>query len=95
MKSVTVTCQQQDIYKIRDGVPGHGPQIVQSLMFHDRPKPSRPYVHLACGCFLPVSYMPRCEADLLREMIGAAANKMGEEWEEIHGIWLRKRAVAS
>jgi hypothetical protein len=48
-----VDCQQQDIFSIRDGVAGHGPQRVTGI--------SGGRVILACGCTLPISWLPSWE----------------------------------
>ncbi len=45
-----VKCQQQCIFKIRDGVPGHGPQ---KMIYRSRRNGDR--VHLECGCSLPLT----------------------------------------
>ncbi len=59
-----VTCQQQNIFKIRDRISGHGPQPV---LFYYRPLYSGPkHVKLACGCSLPVPWLPKKEQRLLR-----------------------------
>jgi hypothetical protein len=54
-----VECQQQDIFKIRDGMPGHGPQKVTGF-FVGR-------VILACGCTLPVSWLASWEQSAVLE----------------------------
>ena len=53
-----VNCQQQDIFKIRDGIRGHGPQRVTALR--------KGNAQLSCGCSLPVSWMPEWEQVALR-----------------------------
>lgn len=53
-----VECQQQNIFKIRDGIPGHGPQRVVAR-FH----PTNERVQLECGCSLPLSWLPNLERD--------------------------------
>ena len=50
-----INCQQQDIFKIRDGIPGHGPQEVVNVC--------RGRVRLACGCSLPLTWLPRVERE--------------------------------
>lgn len=49
-----VKCQQQNILKIRDGIPGHGPQKVGFLY---QTWDGRTYVSLNCGCFLPIAWL--------------------------------------
>lgn len=49
-----VVCQQQDILKIRDGIPGHGIQKVRHVC-------RKKDVYLACGCHLPFSWLPKKE----------------------------------
>lgn len=56
-----IPCQQQDSFKIRDGVPGHGLQNVQGQTRHG----DKRWVDLACGCALPVSYLPTHEREHL------------------------------
>jgi hypothetical protein len=55
---MVVKCQQQCIFKIRDKIPGHGPQKVQRKFRHHS---GREYVRLACGCTLPVTWLPTSE----------------------------------
>ena len=50
-----VKCQQQNIFKLRDGIPGHGPQEVRHVA-HGR-------VYLACGCSIPLTWLPRVERE--------------------------------
>lgn len=54
-----VNCQQKDIFKIKDGIPGHGPQITLFRFLSDR-------VQLACGCSLPISWLPTAERDVVK-----------------------------
>lgn len=62
-----INCQQQDILKIKDGIPSHGPQIAK---FRYRPLHSGfEYVRLACGCALPISWLPlRERQDVLQNV---------------------------
>jgi hypothetical protein len=53
-----IKCQQQCIMKIRDGVPGHGPQEVLGRY---KRSTSGERVALACGCSLPTSWLPKTE----------------------------------
>ena len=55
-----VECQQQCIFKIRDGIPGHGPQKV--LHVHDS------YAYLACGCSIPISWLLGSEQEAIRNL---------------------------
>lgn len=61
-----VKCQQQCIFKIRDGVPGHGPQrVVRRLRYHGNSE----RVQLECGCTLPISWLKGFEQEgVLREL---------------------------
>jgi hypothetical protein len=54
-----IGCQQQDIFKIRDGVPGHGPQKVTAI--------DRGRVILECGCSLPISWLASWEQSAVLE----------------------------
>ena len=60
-----VKCQQQCILKIRDGVPGHGPQEV---LRRYKGQGDKDRVALACGCSLPVSWLPKTERDAVLEL---------------------------
>lgn len=51
-----VICQQQDIYKIRDGVRGHGRQRVMAVTLSDVRRCRRAV--LACGCKILVDWLP-------------------------------------
>ncbi len=63
---MTIDCQQQCIFKIRDGVPGHGPQKVIRRL---RQYGSSERVQLECGCTLPVSWLKGAEQEgVLREL---------------------------
>ena len=53
----TIRCQQQNIFKIRDGIAGHGRQEVVSVC--------RGRVRLACGCSLPLNWLPRIECEVI------------------------------
>ena len=58
-----IECQQQDIFKIRDKIPGHGPQKVKR-----RYRPiwqGSEHVFLACGCSLPIPWLPLKEQKCL------------------------------
>lgn len=64
-----INCQQQDIFKIRDKVPGCGPRRV--VMFGE----DGGEVLLECGHSLSLSYMPIWESTacaILRERAKAA-----------------------
>ena len=52
-----IVCQQRDIFKIRDKIPGHGPQPVVCKFIHN----GFEYVRLKCKCSIPVSWLPRKE----------------------------------
>lgn len=56
---MVVDCQQQNILKIRDRIPGHGPQIAK-CRYHPLHNGSE-CVLLACGCVLPVPWLPERE----------------------------------
>lgn len=56
-----IKCQQQDSYKIRDGIPGHGMQDVVDIDEAFGKK----YILLGCGCSLPLSYLPGRERESL------------------------------
>jgi hypothetical protein len=53
-----VKCQQQCIFKIRDGIPGHGPQKVLGQY---RSVWGSMCVALACGCSIPIMWLPKVE----------------------------------
>lgn len=57
-----VKCQQQNILKIRDGIPGHGPQKVLRRF---KSWNSQERVALACGCSIPIAWLPKIERDEL------------------------------
>jgi len=60
-----VECQQQDTFKIRDKIPGHGPQKVcrRSLGVGSE------RVLLECGCSLPLTWLTGAEREgVLREI---------------------------
>ena len=63
-----IECQQQDIFKIRDHIPGHG---LQAIEFTYRPlfSGSR-YIKLACGCSIPILRLPKKEQDQVMKEIG-------------------------
>ena len=61
-----IRCQQLDISKIRDGIKGHG---LQAAIAVRRRRQGQQIVSLACGCSLPVSYLPGKEKNALAEMI--------------------------
>ncbi len=50
-----VTCQEQDIFKIRDGVRGHGSQRVLGVTLGDVGHDRRAI--LECGCKIPVDWL--------------------------------------
>jgi len=56
-----IDCQQQNIFKIRDKIPGHGPQKVLCRYHHLHN--GIELVLLACGCSIPISWL------LLKEQI--------------------------
>ncbi len=60
--STIVTCQQKCIFKIKDGIPGHGPQKVLRKYRHHS---GREYVQLKCGCTLPVTWLPTLEQKIV------------------------------
>ncbi len=58
---MTVGCQQKDIFKIRDGIPGHGPQKAMFRFY----SPHGEHVKLECGCHLPVSWLKLVEQEVV------------------------------
>ncbi len=54
-----VECQQQDTFKIRDGIPGHGPQKVMFRFY----SPHNECVKLECGCELPILWLKFVERE--------------------------------
>jgi hypothetical protein len=60
MSEVLVKCQQQDIFKIRDGIPGHGNQKAL-LRFKRHSHGNGERVLLGCGCDFPVTWLPTGE----------------------------------
>lgn len=72
--NVIVKCQQQNIHKIRDGIPGHGPQRVLGRYKGI----SSERVQLECGCSLPVLWLPTHEREVvLRDVPPARQRKRG------------------
>lgn len=68
---MTIKCQQQDIHKIRDGIPGHGRQEIVEVVRPGEYEPA--YVHLRCGCSIPLAWLPRVEQTLVRIWEGGVA----------------------
>lgn len=60
-----VRCQQQDIFKIRDRIPGHGLQR-PTLRYQG---PNSELVRLDCGCSIPVSWLTLIEQMYVRENV--------------------------
>lgn len=54
-----VQCQQQSILKIRDRIPGHGPQE-NRVQYHPLYNGSE-CVLLACGYTIPIPWLPKKE----------------------------------
>lgn len=73
-----VKCQQKDIFKIKSGIPGHGPQKVLCRF----ESPNCECVQLECGCSLPISWLPTKECEIvLREIPKSIPHKRsGPEW---------------
>jgi hypothetical protein len=59
---IYVRCQQKDTHKIREGIPGHGPQRVTSVYRRDGI-----HAHLECGCSFPISWLPIWERNAVLE----------------------------
>jgi hypothetical protein len=60
-----VKCQQKDIFKIRDKIPGHGPQEVSHRFLGVYGE----YVYLECGCYHHISHLTNLEREgVLREV---------------------------
>ena len=57
-----IACQQKDIFKIRDKVPGHGLQEVIKVDNYIYKK-----VILKCGCYVPFSYLPKKEQEMIMD----------------------------
>ena len=57
-----INCQQQDIFKIRDGIKEHG---LQEVTGEDNYKYRS--IHLACGCNISFSYLPTSEQKAINE----------------------------
>jgi len=55
-----IKCQQHNILKIKDKIPGHGTQEARLLARY----PGR--VFLACGCNLPISWLPKHERERIK-----------------------------
>lgn len=60
-----VKCQQQDIFKIRGGIPGHGLQR-PTLRYQG---PCSELVRLECGCSIPVRWLTLVEQMYVRENV--------------------------
>ncbi len=60
-----IECQQKDIFKIRDKIPGHGPQEVRSRYLGVYGE----YVCLECGCSHRIDHLTNVEREgVLREI---------------------------
>lgn len=61
-----IKCQQQDILKIRDRIPGHGRQVVLYRLQHYS---GSERVQLVCGCSLPMSWLPEIEREVASSVV--------------------------
>jgi len=57
-----IECQQQNILKIGNKIPGHGPQEVR---YRWRPFSFSERVLLGCGCSIPIPWLPLKEQQRL------------------------------
>ena len=68
-----INCQQRDILKIRDRIPGHG---LQETRVRYRPlHGGSEYVLLACGCALPIPWLPRKEQQAVLQSVPKLTRK--------------------
>ncbi len=64
--NLKIECQQQNIMKIRDGIPGHGQQEVRRK--HHPIFSGSIRVLLACGCSLPIPWLSGVEQQTVQHL---------------------------
>ena len=90
-----VKCQQQNIFKIRDKIPGHGFQEVLFRYYSD----GNEYIQLACGCTIPISWLLEKEqqAVLLNTPRGKKkklSTKVEIDWEKLISLALKYKIIS-
>ncbi len=78
-----VICQQRNIFKIRDKIPGHGPQKILCRYHHLYNGPE--LVLLACGCAISRSRLTLKEQNTLQNTLReyVLLKKRGPLWKWI------------
>lgn len=57
-----IICQQQDIHKIFNRIPGHGLQEIVNIDNYQYKS-----IKLSCGCNLPYSYLSDKEKEVVKQ----------------------------
>lgn len=75
-----VECQQRNIFKIRDKIPGHGPREV--ICRYQPLYNGSEHVLLACGCSIPIPWLPLTEQQAVHRSLKPAATFHITPWGE-------------